>query len=211
LGADSVLELLSVQKPSAELLDRFVTVQGTHGFSYSAVGASATTPPAGFVVDRTRIELGSGEAIFDAAKAALRRWEQFRLGWVEAWSPATPLEPGQVVAVVGKAMGLWWINSCRIIYTVDETGPRSQFGFAYGTLPSHVERGEERFLIEWDRATDRVFYDILAFSRPNHWLSRVGYPIVRLHQKRFGRESAASMFRAAGSPSPMPPVLQSTG
>jgi uncharacterized protein (UPF0548 family) len=85
------------------------------------------------------------------------------------------------------------------VYVVDESGPISKFGFAYGTLPGHVESGEERFLIEWDRADDSVWYDILAFSRPNHILIRLGYPIVRRTQKRFGRDSAASMLRAVSS------------
>ncbi len=53
----------------------------------------------------------------------------------------------------------------------------SRFGFAYGTLPGHVESGEERFLVEWDRGDDAVWYDILAFSRPNHVLTRLGYPV----------------------------------
>ncbi|QDV30302.1 hypothetical protein Spb1_22310 [Planctopirus ephydatiae] len=203
--------MLSFQKPPVESLRRFVAGQAAHDFSYPAVGATATTTPAGFDVDRTRIELGAGESVFHSAKAALKRWEQFRLGWVEVWSPETPLEPGQVVAIMGWTLGFWWLNSCRIIYTVDEQGPITKFGFAYGTLPGHVESGEERFLIEWDQATDKVWYDILAFSRPNHFLTRLGYPLVRRSQKRFGRDSAASMFRAVNSASPLPEVCQSTG
>ncbi len=191
--------MLSLQKPPVEALRRYLAEQQAHDFSYSAVGATATTPPAGFDVDRTQIELGAGEPVFSRAKAALRRWEQFRLGWVEAWSPETPLEPGQVVAVIGWAVGFWWLNSCRIIYTVDEPGPITKFGFAYGTLPGHVESGEERFLIEWNRDTDKVSYNILAFSRPNHFLTRLGYPLVRRSQKRFGRDSAASMLSAVGA------------
>ena len=54
----------------------------------------------------------------------------------------------------------------------------------------------ERFLIEWTRADDTVWYDILAFSRPQKLLMRIGYPYMRRTQKRFGRESAASMKRA---------------
>jgi uncharacterized protein (UPF0548 family) len=203
--------MLSLKKPPVETLRRFLAEQATHDFSYRAVGATSTTPPAGFDVDRTRMELGAGESVFLSAQAALKRWEQFRLGWVQAWSPETPLEPGQVVAIMGWAVGFWWLNSCRIIYTVDESGPIIKFGFAYGTLPGHVESGEERFLIEWDQATDKVCYDILAFSRPNHILTRLGYPLVRRSQKRFGRDSAASMFRAVNSVSPVPEVRQSTG
>lgn len=204
------MRTLSLQKPTADILRQFLAEQAALDFSYSAVGATAATPPAGYVVDRTRIDLGVGEAVFDAAKAALQRWQHFRLGWVEAWSPDTPLEVGQVVAIMGRAVGFWWLNSCRIVYTVDESGPITKFGFAYGTLPGHVESGEERFLIEWDRGTDQVSYEILAFSKPNHILTRLGYPLVRRKQKRFGRDSAASMFRAVNPVSSIPTILQST-
>lgn len=203
--------MLSLQKPTVPALRRFLAEQAASDFSYADVGATATVPPAGFDVDRTRMQLGAGEAVFRAAQAALQRWEQFRLGWVEAWSPETPLEPGQDVAILGWAVGCWWTNPCRIIYTVDETGPLTRFGFAYGTLPDHVEVGEERFLIEWERGTDKVWYDILAFSRPNHFLTRLGYPLVRWTQKQFGRDSAACMFRAVDPDSPLPEICQSTG
>jgi len=191
--------MLSLRKPTDEAILAFLTAQAKLPFTYSAVGATAETPPAGYVVDHTRIKLGEGEPVFLSARAALQRWENFRLGWVEAWSPDTPIQSGEVVAVMGRAVGLWWLNSCRIVYVVDETGPISKFGFAYGTLPGHVESGEERFLIEWNQAENIVLYDILAFSRPNHFLTRLGYPMVRRTQKRFGRDSAASMLKAVRS------------
>jgi uncharacterized protein (UPF0548 family) len=204
------MRTLSLQKPTAETLRRFLAEQAALDFSYPAVGATAATPPAGYVVDRTRMELGVGEAVFEAAKTALKQWQPFRLGWVEVWSPDTPLEVGQMVAIMGWAVGFWWLNGCRIVYTVDVSGPITQFGFAYGTLPGHVESGEERFLIEWDHATDQVSYDLLAFSQPNHILTRLGYAVVRRKQKRFGRDSATSMFRAVNSVASIPAIRQST-
>ena len=57
------------------------------------------------------------------AKAALGRWQQFRLGWVEVWSPETPIQTGEVVAVIARNLGLWWLNACRIVYVVDEEEP----------------------------------------------------------------------------------------
>jgi len=101
--------------------------------------------------------------------------------------------------VMGRAIGLWWLNACRIVYIVDESGPITKFGFAYGTLPGHVESGEERFLIEWDHGENSVWFDILAFSKPNHFLTRLGYPLVRRKQKQFGQDSAASMLKAVRS------------
>ena len=152
----------------------------------------------GYAVDHTRIKLGEGEEVFTKAKAALGRWEHFRLGWVEVWSPETPIQTGEVVAVIARNLGLWWLNACRIVYVVDEEEPIRRYGFAYGTLPDHAETGEERFLVEWDRASGEVWYDILAFSRPHRLLTRLGYPYVRRVQKRFAKESAAAMLKAVG-------------
>jgi uncharacterized protein (UPF0548 family) len=188
--------MMSLRKPSGPALGSFLAAQRELSFTYEAVGATARIPPPGFVVDHTRVELGKGAAVFERARSALRRWEQFHLGWVEAWPADTPLQPGAVVAVMGRAFGLWCLNACRIVYVIDESGPVQKFGFAYGTLPGHVESGEERFLIEWDTSDDRVHYDILAFSKPNHLLIRLGYPFVRRLQKRFGQDSAASLLRA---------------
>jgi uncharacterized protein (UPF0548 family) len=189
--------MLSLRKPSTASMRRFLATQVDLPFTYPAVGATATTPPAGYVVDRTRIKLGEGEQVFHAAKAGLQRWVQFQFGWVEAWPTDTAIRPGEIVAVLGRAVGLWWFNACRIVYVVDEPGEVRKFGFAYGTLPGHVESGEERFVIEWDRSDNGVWFEILAFSRPNHILARLGYRFVRRKQKRFARDSAASMLRAS--------------
>jgi uncharacterized protein (UPF0548 family) len=192
----SLRSMLSLRKPSAERLREFLAAQSKLDLTYPAVGATAAVPPAGYVVDRTRIRLGEGAGTFAAAKAALGRWEHFRLGWVEAWPPETPILAGQVVAVIARFFGLWWLNACRIVYVVDEEGPVQRYGFAYGTLAEHAESGEERFTVEWHEQADAVWYDILAFSRPQQLLARLGYPFARRLQKRFARDSAAAMQRA---------------
>lgn len=191
--------MLSLRKPSAEAIRQFLLTQGKLGFTYSAVGATATVPPVGYVVDHTRIKLGVGEEIFESAKVSLRRWEHFNLGWVEAIPNSTPIENGQVIAVLAHVFGIWLLNACRIVYVVDDKRTTTRFGFAYGTLPGHAESGEERFVIEWDRSNNEVWYDILAFSKPNYFVTRLGYPVVRYFQKRFARNSATAMVKAVRS------------
>ncbi len=162
--------MLSLRRPSTEAMGEFLAAQSKLGFTYSAVGATATVPPAGYAVDHTRIKLGEGEEVFTRAKAALERWDQFRLGWVEAWPPETPIQAGEVVAVIAHQLGLWWLNACRIVYVVDEPGPIRRFGFAYGTLPDHAETGEERFLVEWDeRAGKSGTISWPSPARTNSW------------------------------------------
>jgi uncharacterized protein (UPF0548 family) len=191
--------MLLLRRPTSEKIQAFLAAQAGQKPTYAAVGVTGTSPPGGYVVDHTRIQLGTGEKVFVAARAALERWQQFRLGWVQAAPEDTPIQEGQVVAIQARSLGLWWLNACRIVGVTNEHGPVRRFGFTYGTLPDHVGSGEERFLIEWDKEDDRVWYDILAFSRPRHPLARLGYFWMRRVQKRFGRESAAAMCRAVAS------------
>lgn len=191
------MAILLWRKPTLQSIRDFLTRQAEECFTYSEVGATGTGQASGFDRDHQRIKLGEGEPVFQSARDALQRWEQFRLGWVEVVHPPQ-IVSGEVVAILGRAFGLWWLNSCRIIDVIDETGPVNRFGFAYRTLPNHVEKGEERFLIEWDREDNSVWYDILAYSRPNHPLAWMGYPLVRRFQEQFRRDSARAMMRATG-------------
>jgi uncharacterized protein (UPF0548 family) len=184
-------------RPSSEVIREFLAAQSKLGFTYSTVGATKTVPPAGYDVDHTRIKLGEGQGVFTKAKAALLRRDHFRLGWVESWSPNTTIDVGDVVAVIARMVGVWWLNACRIVYVVDEEQPIHRYGFACGTLPHHAESGEERFLVEWDHASEEVWYDILTISRPHLLLSRLGYPFVRRVQHQFAQESATVMLKTA--------------
>ena len=186
-----------LQQPSPEAIRLFISSQLHLPFSYSEVGATAERIPPGYIVDRNRIKLGTGSEAYERAVAALRNWKQFDLGWVRMVPPETPIEVGAVVAILTRHFGFWSLNACRVVYLIDEDVPVKKFGFAYGTLSSHVERGEERFTIEWHATDDTVWYDILAFSRPNQFLVRLGFPLARRLQKRFARDSLATMFAKA--------------
>ena len=180
-------------RPNKPTIQRFIESQSSLNVNYSGIGSTQGTPPPGYVVDHTRAKLGEGEADFQTAQAALRNWTHFQLGWVEPCWPDTPIEPNQTVAILARVFGVWSLNACRIIYLVQE---EQKFGFAYGTLPDHVESGEERFTVEWNPDDDSVCYDIVAFSRPNHFLTRIAYPVTRRLQKRFARDSVVAMKRS---------------
>lgn len=101
-----------------------------------------------------------------------------------------------MVGVLDYVFGVWSLNACCIVSVIDSaTSDLHRFGFVYGTLPGHGECGEERFLVEWDQGDCSVWYDMLAFSRPQQMLGRIGYPVVRRLQKKFARDSVAMMQR----------------
>lgn len=185
-------------KPEKDAIEALIRTRGEDEFSYPLVGGTrdqAAAPP-GYNVDHNRVCLGRGEAVFERASAALRSWEMFNLGWVQAVDRGAELAPGKTVATLARSYGFWWLNLCRIVYRLEEAGPTRKFGFAYGTLPRHVERGEERFLIEWNQSDDSVWYDIFAFSQPAYWMVKLGRPMARRLQRKFARDSKQAMLDA---------------
>lgn len=146
--------------------------------------------PFGFVRDRSRSDLGRGRPLFEAAKNAFQRWAMFDLGWVRVANAEATITRGQVVAVEVKALGLWSINLSQIVETVDLP---SRFGFIYATTRAHVEEGEECFLLEHDSATDEVWCELEAVSRPRALMAQIGFPATRHFQHRFARDSHRRM------------------
>ncbi|MBL9122450.1 MAG: DUF1990 domain-containing protein [Planctomycetaceae bacterium] len=188
--------MFQLRPPRRDRLRTWLDGQRSSDLTYAPLGVTRNPILHGFRVDHTRARLGEGEACFLAASRALRQWEQFNLGWLTIFPQNVPLATGQCVGVVAHSLGLWSANAARIVYVVDDAGPPVRFGFAYGTLVDHVARGEERFLVEWLREDDSVWFDILAVSRPRHLLAWLGYPWLRRMQRRFGRDAVAAMRRA---------------
>jgi uncharacterized protein (UPF0548 family) len=186
--------LLSLRRPTDAHVRQVIESQRELPFTYPEVGAIEAGTPAGYLTNSTRAELGSGEKLFDSAVSALRAWRQFDVGWVELCWPITAPEPGAVVGVLARAWGVWALSVSRIIDVIDEQTDRGRrFAVIYGTLPQHVECGEERFQITWNRSDNSVSYDVQAFFRPQHPLVRWGWPVLQRFPRRFVRESADAM------------------
>jgi uncharacterized protein (UPF0548 family) len=189
--------LCVLRKPNDQQLRQFLDLQAAEPLSYREIGQSNGGSPAGYNVDHNRVLLGHGQAAFDAACTALLQWRMFPAPWTTIWPAGAKQETGTAVVMMARVYGLWWVNACRVVYRADQEVPARRYGFAYGTLHSHVEQGEERFMIEWDQ-DDKVWYDLRAFSRPRFWIARVGYPITRRLQRRFVLDSQSAMRRIVG-------------
>jgi uncharacterized protein (UPF0548 family) len=183
-----------LKQPDKGRLERFLNEQKKLDFSYSLVGATkpnTNISPPGFTKDHNRTQLGTGETTFNKAVEAIKTWKAYALGWTKIYPNEQP-EQGQTFCVTVNHFGFYSLSSLRIVYVVDEP---KRFAFAIGTLPGHVEKGEERFMLEW-LPDDTVYYDLLAFSKPQHPLVYLGYPVARQLQKRFARDSKLAMKQA---------------
>src|SRR5262249_47235456 len=183
-----------LRRPSANQIDRFLRESRELPLSYDPVGI-VKEKPSGRRVDDQLIVVGRGPDDFERARSALTVWKQFNLGWVEIFPPRARIEVGTVVAVLIRHLGFWSLNGARVVYCVGGAD-EARFGYAYGTLPTHAEGGEELFEVFLDPASSDVIYRIRAVSWPQTMLARIGQPIVRALQARFRRHSAAVMTRA---------------
>lgn len=190
---------LYVRRPSPEMVASVVARMSGASFTYGPVGATRDQLPVGWVHDAVEEVVGDGETAWHRAVLALRSWAQFDLAWVTPHDRRVPLEPGATFAFVSRQLGLWSVNVCRVVYTIDETvdGVR-RFGFAYGTVGSHVLKGEERFLLE-QGPDGQVRFSIVKFSLPAHPVVTLAGPFARRVQRRFSTDAVARIRRSAVS------------
>ncbi|WP_425146834.1 DUF1990 family protein [Deinococcus sp.] len=158
--------------------------------TYERVGV--TLEPGEKPMKRYSVLLGNGQATFQQARAALRGWRTHHSHWLQLYPASSPPTKGQTVLVLLRGVGLCLSFGCRVVRVVDEA---RRYGFAYGTLPEHPERGEELFLIEW-QADDRVTFTLSAVSQPANPLYALGRPLGTLMRGLGTQQYLTSMQRA---------------
>ena len=187
--------MLLIRRPSAREIEEFIEQSINLPLSYEPVGL-AERSPSDFKIDEALGVIGQGQRAFEQAKLALREWRHFELGWVESFPKNASIEPGTTLAILVHHLGFWSLNGCRVLYRVGDASEDTSFGFAYGTLTNHAEMGEEIFQVSISPASEEVCYQIRAGSKPRAVFARIGYPITRLLQARFRRDSIKAMQRA---------------
>jgi uncharacterized protein (UPF0548 family) len=173
--------MLSLRPPTDERLQRILDDEKAVPFPYPSPGATATGEfPPGFSYDHVETDLGSGsDERFGRARTSLMAWGPQRGVGIRVY-PGDPVaaDLAFVLAIPLPLTG-WAIASGRVVYVVDES---DRCGFAYGTLPSHPERGEEAFVVS--RIDGRLRFEVTAFSRIHDPLARLGGPVARAFQVR---------------------------
>jgi uncharacterized protein (UPF0548 family) len=184
------------RRPSQHEIEEFIARSRDLPLSYSPIGIAKESPH-GFKVDEASGVVGRGPEDFERAKQALTEWRHFDFGWVELFPLGAAIEPGCVVAILVHHLGFWSLNGCRVVYPLGDRQVGSTFGFAYGTLANHAELGEEIFELSLKPETEEVVYRIRAVSKARAMLARIGYPLTRMLQARFRRDSIIALREAS--------------
>ncbi|XP_030974709.1 UPF0548 protein At2g17695-like isoform X1 [Quercus lobata] len=177
-------------------------------FNYDAKFRGATAKPLsclqedkelskdGFLLNHARVLVGSSLETFEKGKSALQTWRHFGLDWAFVDSK-TPIQNGVKFCVCLKEFLPWMMMPLQVVYVNDKRKANKamvSFGFGSGTLQGHLLAGEERFSIELDE-NNQVWYEILSFSKPAHFLSFIGYPYVMLRQRYFAHQSTNAVLK----------------
>jgi uncharacterized protein (UPF0548 family) len=160
-------------------------------FTYAEVGATQHRPlPRHYNHLRYRVAIGTGTEVFEHASRAVLSFDAHRATGARIVTDAAAAAPGVRVTIKLGPLTV----PCEVVYTVHEP---ARAGFGYGTLPGHLERGEEAFLVERD-ADDLVWFQVVAFSRPAHWAAVLSGPLAVLAQYGYARLLGRALRRVAG-------------
>jgi uncharacterized protein (UPF0548 family) len=136
---------------------------------------------------------------FRRVAQAIAAYRIFPPRLVERVLRRTPIQVGDTVGMSYRiGPGARMFMACRVIDVFDGLKDGVwRSGFTYRTLPGHAALGDETFAVEKDLATGEVTVSLTAWSRPGHWLMRVGYPYARWCQRHAGRAALANLKAAA--------------
>lgn len=163
------------------------------GVTYAEIGATAGELPEGYHHVRVERVIGRGRTDFDRACDELLAGEVQRRAGVEVRVSDAPLRRGSSVRMRIRLGPLVVTAPCIVVWAERSA---TLCGFAYGTLPGHPERGEERFEIRLE-GSGRVVFRIIAFSQSARWFTRLGGPVARLVQARMTRRYLRALDRSA--------------
>ena len=124
--------------------------------------------------------LGHGDEDFAQAGERLRGWAPQRNLNAPVHPADAPIEVGTTLLVELRKGPLTVVVPNRIVEVVDDPGRR--FGFAYGTLPGHAERGEESFVIELGDAGE-VTGTVTVDAAPSLAAAKLAMPVVAVIQR----------------------------
>lgn len=183
---------IALRRPSDEKMIGIWEEQSSLPITYKNAGMTRGGSHRGYRRNRAAVSLPPGS--FKNARDHLRAWDAQRGAGFGVY-PERPVAQGMAVLVYGRLGTLYTSVCCRVIYIIDDD---DRWGFAYGTLPHHVARGEESFIVSKDK-DENVTFTVESLSRPATLVARMGAPLTRLVQARVTARYLEAMRRAVST------------
>ncbi len=160
--------------------------------TYSPTGGSLGGPVPAHLKRRHWTETLEGPRAFERGAEALRVWAVHRATGLELAADG-PIAIGTNVAFSAPLPIGFVDGTCRIVAVVEAA---DRFGFAYGSLSVHPERGEESFVVAREPEGGARF-DVVGISRPSQLLARLVPPVANRLQDTAVRRYLLAMQQIA--------------
>jgi uncharacterized protein (UPF0548 family) len=180
--------MLRLRRPGDAELDVLLRRCANEAPTYAPLGISLIDDDHATLKRRRWTTALAGVDAFARAVATLQSWAMHRDAGLHVAADG-PIAIGTNVAFSAPLPFGFVLGSCRIVDAVDEP---NRYGFAYGTLPVHPERGEEAFLVTREES-GTVRFDVVGVSRPAHPLARLAPPLADCLQDAAIRRYLAAM------------------
>lgn len=156
--------------------------------TYTPVGATRTgSLPPGFRHLFFRMPLGTGADLYRRAGEAVLGFRMHRATGARVTASAPSAAPGVRLTVGAGPLRV----PCEVVWC-EKSEKRT--GWGYGTLPGHQASGEEAFLVEHDDR-DRVWFSVIAYSRPARLPMRLAGPVAVVLQHAYARLCGRALKR----------------
>ncbi|MEV6842952.1 DUF1990 domain-containing protein [Actinoplanes sp. NPDC051411] len=148
--------------------------------TYAPIGRTLTGDlPDGFRHLRYRTYLGNGDELFRRSTEAVMTFAMHRA--IGAKVDATA---GRAATGVRLTVGAGPLRvPCEVVWAIEEP---ARSGWGYGTLPGHQASGEEAFELVREE-TGRVWFQVIAYSRPARLPMKAAGPAAVLVQQAYAR------------------------
>lgn len=186
--------MLLLRRPSESWLRDLAESEAGRAYTYAPAGVTATeATPDGYRRDHREVVLGRGDETFERARGALRQWTPQR-GSGLAVGTTGLVEPGAAAALAAPTPVGYVVATCRVVYVEAED---DHYAWAYGTLPIHPERGEERFTVRRDER-GQVRFEVDVVWTFGSTLAKLVPPVSRRIQLRATKRYLDAMGAVAG-------------
>jgi uncharacterized protein (UPF0548 family) len=173
--------------PKLDKLNQILETQSQLQLSYEA--SDLLTNNSSMKTTEYCMSVGTGLDAFEKAVLCLSQFAVHERAGFQVLKTSNSLEVNSCVLLKLSLFPFYITSVCRITNIISSS---NTFGFTYGTLPHHIEVGEELFLIELTK-TNNVLFKIKTISRPGNKFAILVKPYSNHLQLKFNNRYLLSM------------------
>lgn len=184
--------MIGLRKYDNEKLEKLIENKNKIQLSYEDIGlAKRQQSPPNYHTNSYSTKIGQGRKVYEHAQQIITDLDHLQFNWISCHTSTDKLGLGTFISIQSRLLGLRGLAISQIIEIIDrEDSNTIEYGYVMGTTHYHIVRGEEAFIIKYEKDTGIVTYTIYSYSKTNGLLVTLASPLIRNKQRQFVRSAA---------------------